>query len=95
MDASLWADIIGIAISSISGVVVAVITTNNRIKKDRESERIEQALRDQKQDMKFEQIEKKLDEHNGYAQKFGEVHDAIVAQANDIKWIKEALHGKK
>ena len=36
-------------------------------------------------------IEKKLDEHNGYAQKFASCDSNIKVIQNDIKWIKEEL----
>ena len=89
------ATLIGTVVSSITGIVVAVIASDARIKKEKENDRIATALREQKQELKFEQIDKKLDEHNGYAQKFAETHDSIVALSNDVKWIKEALNGKK
>lgn len=89
------ATLIGTVVSSITGIVVAVIASDARIKKEKENDRIATALREQKQELKFEQIDKKLDEHNGYAQKFAETHDSIVSLSNDVKWIKEALNGKK
>lgn len=85
----------GIVFTGVVGIVTAVVTTNNRIKKEREQNRVDEALREQKQEMKFEQIDKKLDEHNGYAEKFSEMRDMILSQGNDIKWIKEELNGKK
>ena len=85
----------GVAFTGVVGVVTAVITTNNRIKKERDQNRIDEALREQKRDLKFDQIDRKLDEHNGYAEKFAEMHDIILQQGNDIKWIKEELNGKK
>lgn len=89
------ATLIGTVASSITAVIVAVIASDTRIKKEKENDRIATALREQKQELKFEQIEKKLDEHNGFAQKFAEAHDSIVSLSNDVKWIKEALNGKK
>ena len=92
---SEWVELIGIVATGIFGVITAIITTNSRIKKEREQDKIDDALREQRQEMKFAQIDKKLDEHNGYAQKFAETHDAIVALSTDVKWIKEELNGKK
>ena len=89
------ATLIGTVVSSVTGIIVAVIASDARIKKEKEADRMEAALREQRQELKFEQIEKKLDEHNGYAQKFSETHDSIIALSNDIKWIKEAMDGKK
>ena len=98
MDAEIteaWINLIGVIATGVVGIVSAIITTNSRIKKERIQNKIDDALREQKQDLKFEQIDKKLDEHNGYAQKFSEMHDVILQQGNDIKWIKEELDGKK
>ena len=86
---------LGILVTGAVGIITAIITTNARIKKERQQNQIQEALREQRQELKFEQIDKKLDEHNGYAQKFTEMHDMILNQGNDIKWIKEELHGKK
>lgn len=86
---------LGVLTTGVVGIITAVITTNSRIKKERQQNRIQEALREQRQELKFDQIDKKLDEHNGYAQKFAEMHDMILNQGNDIKWIKEELHGQK
>lgn len=43
----------------------------------------------------IKQIEKKLDEHNGYAQKFASCDANIKIIQTDIKWIKEGMKGLK
>lgn len=74
--------------------LVGVIISNRaqaakvRQKDAAESARKEQALKDQ-----LESIERKLDEHNGYAAKFAAITSEIIEMRNDIKWIKEARRG--
>lgn len=34
-------------------------------------------------------VEKKLDEHNGYAKMFAEAHEDIAVMKNDIQYLKE------
>lgn len=34
-------------------------------------------------------VEKKLDEHNGYAKLFAEAHEDIAVMKNDIQYLKE------
>lgn len=89
------ANIISSFAAGIFSVACAVVSVKGIINKRQAEDRLADALREQKQELKFQQIEKKLDEHNGYAQKFAELHDIILAQGNDIKWIKEELNGKK
>lgn len=38
---------------------------------------------------RLDKIDEKLDEHNGYAKKFGEIEKAIVAIQKDIQYIRE------
>ena len=43
------------------------------------------AVRDARIDDRLKSIEKKLDEHNGYAERFGEIQNDIAVIKNDIK----------
>lgn len=59
---------------------------------------IRDAQREQKQldqleamDERFKVIEKKLDEHNGYAEKFGEISTSIVAIRKDLEYLKKGV----
>lgn len=38
---------------------------------------------------RLDKIDEKLDEHNGYTKKFGEIEKAIVAIQKDIQYIRE------
>ena len=85
----------GVLGSAFIGAVGAVVV-NCYQRRQENAERLKQeALREQRQEIKFQEIEAKLDEHNGYAQKFAETHDAIISLSTDVKWIKEELNGKK
>ena len=86
----------GVLGSAFIGAVGAVVV-NCYQRKQESAERLRQeALREQRQEIRLQEIEAKLDEHNGYAQKFTETHDSIVELSTDVKWIKEELkNGKK
>lgn len=57
-------------------------------KKERE-EAIKDAERETRQSMRLDSIEKKLDIHNGYAEKFGDIQKDIAVIRNDIKYLKK------
>lgn len=56
----------------------------------RKKDAITNAIRDQELKDKLEVLEKKVDEHNGYAKRFGEIEKAIVR----IDTKMESLHKK-
>lgn len=49
----------------------------------------EEAVRDAKLDAKLQRIEERLDEHNHYASRIGEMEESLILMAQDIKYIKE------
>lgn len=55
---------------------------SRRQNKDRETA---EAVRDQRIEDRLEAVEKKLDEHNGYASRFSEIGADIAVIKNDIK----------
>lgn len=73
-------------------VIVAIITgvcavlgqwlISRRQAKDRETA---EAVRETKLEMRLESVERKLDEHNGYAARFAEIGADIAVIKNDIK----------
>lgn len=73
MNPTVLAALIGAAAS----IIVNLISVYQQNQKRRE----EQKVRDAKLDMKLSNIEKKLDEHNGYAEK-------ITSIRTDIAYIK-------
>ena len=51
----------------------------------REKQKVEDAVRDARLDDRLTGVEKRLDEHNKYAQKFGDIQTDIAVIKNDIK----------
>lgn len=70
MNPTVLAALIGAAAS----IIVNLISVYQQNQKRRE----EHKVRDAKLDMKLSSIEKKLDEHNGYAEKIGSVQQDIA-----------------
>lgn len=89
-----WTNIIVALITGICAVLGQYLISQ---KKTRDDE-IKDAQREQKQldqleamDERFKVIEKKLDEHNGYAEKFGEISTSIVAIRKDLEYLKKGV----
>ena len=80
MNPTVLAALIGAAAS----IVVNLISVWQQNQKRREEDRV----RDAKLEMKLSSIEKKLDEHNGYAEKIGAVQQ-------DIAYIKGKISGEQ
>ena len=70
MNPTVLAALIGAAAS----IIVNLISVYQQNQKRREEEKV----RDAKLEMKLSSIEKKLDEHNGYAEKIGSVQQDIA-----------------
>ena len=68
-----------------------LINRNNRQKRtNEENEKFQQqvvadAVKDERLESRLTSIEAKLDEHNGYAQKLGDIALSIAVIENDIK----------
>lgn len=88
--------------NSIATIIVAIITSLGGIigaylavqKGNRENE-IKDAQREQRQSDRLDRIdericslEKKVDIHNGYAEKFGEIANSMTAMSKDIEYLK-------
>ena len=82
-----------IAVIGLIGTVIgAVLGYISKSKK----QAIEDAKREQQQNDQFNKIfeemniiKKKLDEHNHYAEKFGEIEKSIIAIKKDIEYIRK------
>ena len=57
-------------------------------KKAREDE-IREAEREARQEERMRAIEKKLDEHNHYAEKLGSIEKSMVAMQKDIEYLRK------
>lgn len=88
--------------SNVTSIVIAVITSISSIvgaylacrRSNREQE-IKDAQREQRQadrldniDDKIGVLSKKVDIHNGYAEKFGEISKNMAVMAKDIEFLK-------
>ena len=71
-------------ITAVAGIVGAYAA----VQKGRREDAIKDAQREQRQADRLEAIERKLDEHNGYAVKLGEISKSMVAMQKDIEYLK-------
>lgn len=71
----------GALITAVASVIVQFLinANNNRRKK------VEDAVRDALMEKRLESIEHKLDIHNGYADKLGNIETNIAVISNEIK----------
>lgn len=84
--------------SIISAVVVALITGlcsvvgNSLLSKSyRTKEEQRREVEEAKVEIRLDNIEKKLDIHNGYAEKFSDISVAIAEISTELKAIKEGI----
>lgn len=87
-----WTPIIVALISSVGGIIGAYLA----VQKGNRERDIKDAQREQRQadrldsiDEKIKRLEKKVDEHNEYGRKFGEVATSLVSMAKDIEYLKK------
>ena len=66
-----------IAVAMITGAF-AVISNVVIARQSSRRDELNNALREQRQTIRLDRLEKKVDEHNGYAKRFGEIEKSIV-----------------
>jgi hypothetical protein len=86
-----WTPIIVSIISSVGGIIGAYLA----VRRGSQEQEIKNAQREQRQadrldsiDEKIKRLEKKVDAHNEYGRKFGEVATSLVSMAKDIEYLK-------
>lgn len=86
------ATVLSAAIAALASIIVNIINSRNQRKKfadDMKARDIErakaEAVRDAKLEMWIKQVDKKLDTHNGYAERFTEIGEDIAAIKADVK----------
>lgn len=86
-----WTAIV-VALIGFAGVCVGTVAGFKKMQKKNE---IADAVREQRQndrfdriDEKIERLEKKVDIHNGYAEKFGSVEVLLKGMQKDIEYLK-------
>lgn len=77
--------IVAIITAGASVICQLLITSKGKKERIEEEAKKEQALTD-----RLKSIEEKLDEHNGYAKKLGEISTSIVALQKDVEYLREA-----
>lgn len=95
------ATVIAALISAAVAVVIGIL--NNRSQRKRFADEIRKrdterdierakadAVRDARLEMWMTQVDKKLDTHNGYAERFAEIGEDIAVIKNDIKTLYKA-----
>ena len=83
-----WSAII-VAILAVIGSFVGNMTLTKR--KARLDE-LKQIARDTRQEERLKSIEKKLDEHNHYAEKLGSIEKSLIAMQKDIEYLRKESH---
>lgn len=80
-----WTTIIT-GIFAVIGSYAGNMAINRR--KQREQE-IREAEREARQELRMKNIERKLDIHNGYAEKLGSIDKSIIAIQKDIEYLRK------
>lgn len=61
-------------ITGASAVISNIVISRKKSRQDA----VDNALREQRQTIRLDRLEQKVDEHNGYAKRFGEIEKSIV-----------------
>ena len=75
--------VIAALIGAVASIIVNLISANSARKK----RAVEEAVRETKLDNRLKSIEDKLDVHNGYAEKLGDIQIDMAVIKNDIKTV--------
>lgn len=78
-------DAIIVALITAGASVICQMLISAKTKRDTETK---QAVRDKEFEDRLENIEKRLDQHNHYAEKLGEISIALTAIKKDIEYIR-------
>ena len=77
--------ILAALIGAAASIIVNLITASNQRKK----RAVEDAQKETELNMRLDSIERKLDVHNGYAEKLGDIQTDIAVIKTEIEFIKE------
>lgn len=91
MDTAPTFQLLGTIITAIAGVVGAYLA----VRKSTQEQEIKDVQREQRQSDRLDRIderigslEKKVDIHNGYAEKLGDISISMTAMSKDIEYLK-------
>lgn len=76
---------------SIAGVIIGYFTSSKKQLID--SARREQAQKDQFERLfaEMSEVKKRLDEHNHYAEKFGNIEKTIIGMGKDLEYLRKEV----
>ena len=77
--------VVAALIGAVTSIIVNLITASNQRKK----RAVEDAKKETELNMRLDSIERKLDVHNGYAEKLGDIQTDIAVIKTEIEFIKE------
>ena len=81
-----------VLIALITGILAVVGSYAGNVaisQKKSQEDAIREAHHEQRQCDRMERIEEKLDEHNHYAEKLGEIRDDITKMQKDIEYLRK------
>lgn len=91
MDSDATLQLLSTIITAVAGVTGAYFA----VRKSSQEQEVKNAQREQRQsdrldriDEKISNLEKKVDIHNGYAEKFGDIANSMTAMSKDIEFLK-------
>ena len=76
-------------ITGILAVIGSYVSNVTIVRKKAREDEIKDAEREVRQTMRLDAIEKKLDIHNGYAEKFGDIQKDIAVVKKDIEYLRK------
>lgn len=76
-------------IPAIASVIGAFIAARSAVDKKTREDDIKDAQREQRQQDQLEEIKRKLDIHNGYAEKLGDIQLDIAGIHKDIEYLRK------
>lgn len=79
--------VLAAVIGAVASIIVNLITASNQRKK----RAVEEAVKDERLENRLKSIERKLDEHNGYADRFSVYSEKLASIATDIAVIKHDI----
>ena len=80
-----------VVIAALIGAVASIIVNLISIAQQSKKRAIEEAVKDAKLESRLQSIEGKLDTHNGYAEKLGEIQKSINEINTDVAVIKNDI----
>lgn len=82
-----WSAIIVGALAALGSFLSNVAISHKKAKADA----IKEIERETRQEDRMKSIEKKLDEHNKYAEKLGGIEKSMIAMQKDIEYLRKGI----